>query len=256
MASIKVVSPSEYRKARLELLEQEKEWTRTKDKLTEERHNLPVVEMTKDYKLTTLDEAGKKVTVGLADLFEDRRQLIIYHFMFAPEWEEGCASCSNMGDHIPPLEHLNSRSTSFAAVSRAPIEKIAAYKKRLGWTFPWYSSYGTDFNYDFNVSMDPSIKPVHYNFRNEEEIKERGTVWQLTGEQPGTSVFIRGGAGVGERGKIYHSYSSYARGIEGFLSTFGWLDITPLGRQDKDGRNGLGFQRRDQYTKEQLLGTA
>lgn len=175
--------------------------------------------------------------------------------MFDPSWDGGCSSCSVVGDHIPALEHLNSRSTSFVAVSRAPIDKIAAYKKRMGWTFPWVSSFEGDFNYDFKVTQDDDVVPVEYNFKTKQEMLDKGQPWFTEGEQPGISCFVRGGEGIGEEGKVYHSYSCYARGGEPQVNTFFWLDLTPLGRQD--GRTdvpGLGFKKRDEYTADDLKG--
>lgn len=249
------MSPIEYRSARLDLLAKEKELTRARDALTAERQALPIVEVTKDYAFTAIGPNGEKTAVNLSDLFDGRPQLVIYHFMFAPDWEAGCPSCSLLGDSVPPLEHLHSRSTSFVAVSRAPIEKIEAYKKRQGWKFPWVSSHGTDFNYDFGVTQDETVRPVEYNFRSKEEMEKRGQPYFATGEQPGHSCFVKGGGNIGEEGKIYHTYSSYARGGEPIINTYTWLDMTILGRQDgKTGLPGLGFKRRDEYTGEDLKG--
>lgn len=257
---LQIVSQDEYLPLRLELLEKEKENTRQRDKLAHERRNLPVVEMTTPYKFTAIDDkTGEKKQVSLADLFDGRPQLIVYHFMFDPDWDAGCSSCSMVGDSVPDLRHLNGRSTSFVAVSRAPIDKIAAYKKRMGWTFPWVSSHGTDFNYDFGVTQDESVRPVKYNWKTKEEMESKGLAFFAKGEQPGHSVFVAGGpaTGIGERGKIYHSYSSYARAGEPIINTFTWLDMTLLGRQDGlSGVPGLGFKRHDEYTEEDLKGLA
>lgn len=250
-----VVSPAEYRSARLSLLEKEKEATRVLDTLAAERRKLPAVEITKPYKFTAVAKDGEKKTVSLSDLFFGRRQLIIYHFMFDPSWDAGCPSCSVMGDSFPALEHLNSRSTSVVAVSRAPIEKIDAYKKRMGWSFPWVSSYGSDFNYDLHVSQDEAIQTIEYNFRDKDELQKAGQDYFAKGEQPGNSVFYMGDGKTGEQGKIYHTYSTYSRGGEHLINTFGWLDMTPLGRQDgESGHGGLGFRRRDEYTEDELKG--
>jgi len=219
------------------------------------RKALPATEITKPYKFQSVDGSGKQKEVTLVDLFDGRPQLIVYHFMFGPEAEAACPSCTLMGDHIPPLEHLHSHNTSFAAVSRAPIEKISAYAKRLRFTFPWVSSYGTDFNFDFNVTSDPEVKPVEYNFLDLEALTKRNMSHFTKGEQPGHSVFVKGGLGVGDEGKIYHTYSTYARGGEGQIGTLMWLDMTPLGRQDgMDGVLGLGYKRRDEYTEKDLKG--
>jgi len=249
MATAKIATPSEHRSARIALLEKEKNLTRARDALAAERRNLPIVEVTKPYTFTALDASGKETSVTLLDLFGSNRQLIIYHFMFDPAWDAGCSSCSFFADHIPPLDHLASRDTAFLCVSRAPIAKIDAYKKRMGWTFPWVSSHGNDFNFDFHVSQDANIAPVEYNYKNEDEIKAKGLEFQLKGEMPGHSCFVKGGNGVGEEGKVYHTYSSYARGGDGLLGTYMWLDMTFLGRQDGKATDSLGFQRRDEYEK-------
>ena len=197
-----------------------------------------MVKVTKPYVFT----GPGGTSVPLASLFEGRQQLLIYHFMFSPESDAGCSSCSFFADHVPNLSHLASRNTSFAAVSRAPIEKIEAFKKRMGWTFPWYSSAGTEFNYDFNVTMDENVKPVMYNFREKKELEERGLGYATRGEQQGMSVFWR----EKEGGDVFHTYSTYGRGNEKFMGTYQMLDITPFGRQD--GRKpDLGFEYHDQY---------
>ncbi|PGG95680.1 hypothetical protein GX51_08168 [Blastomyces parvus] len=257
MAAIQVASLDEYRAARLSLLAKEKEATRVRDLLAAERRKLPMVEMTKPYTFTGINaETGEKQALTLSDLFSNRRQLIIYHFMFDPSWEAGCSSCSLMGDSIPPLHHLYSRSTSFVVVSRAPIEKINAYKDRMGWTsFPWVSSYNDDFNYDMHVTQDQEVRPVEYNFKSKDELDNAGQDYFTTGEQPGTSIFYRGDGTVGEEGKVYHTYSTYARGGEHLINTFSLLDLTPLGRQDGETEYpGLGFQKKYEYTRKELKG--
>lgn len=246
----KVASPTAYRASRLELLAKEKQLTHAYDELCKDRRTLPVVELTKAYTFTRLTAEGTQESVTLPDLFEGRRQLIIYHFMFDPTWDGGCTSCSGLGDSIPPLEHLHARSTSLVVVSRAPIEKIAAYKERMGWGFPWVSSSGSDFNYDFHVTLDEDVAPVEYNFKGKEELEERGPEF-AKGEQPGYSCFVRGGDGIGEEGKFYHTYSTYARGGEMAMNTFVWLDMTLLGRQDDKYR----FRRRDEYPPDVLSGS-
>ena len=177
--------------------------------------------------------------------------------MFSPDWEQGCPSCSLLGDSVPNLSHLHGHSTSWVAVSRAPIEKINKYKERMGWTFPWVSSFESSFNYDFGVTQDEAVKPVMYNWKTKQELEECGQPWFAKGEQPGHSVFIRGGkvTSVGEKDKVYHSYSSYARGGEPIINTLTWLDMSPLGRQDGvSGVEGLGFKRHDDYTADDLKG--
>src|SRR5688500_12520781 len=189
-----IVTPEEWRKARVALLEKEKAMTRARDELSAERRRLPMVESTKDYRFE-----GPHGDVGLLDLFEGRLQLIIGHFMFDPRWEDGCPSCSAGADEVADglLEHLHKRDTSFAYVSRAPITKIERYKAKKGWIFPWYSSYGSDFNYDFGVTLDESVAPLEYNYRSKAEHERAGTAYYFEGEQPleqpGTSFFLRDG---------------------------------------------------------------
>lgn len=252
----KIVSPAEYRTARLNLLAKEKEATAMRDALAAERRKLPAVEVTKPYVFTGRSASGEETRLTLADLFEGRRQLVIYHFMFDPSWDTGCSSCSMLADSIPPLEHLHSRSTSFAVVSRAPIDKIERFKARMGWAFPWVSSEGGSFNYDMHVTQDESVGEVEYNFRRKDELLSKGLDFMTTGEWPGTSVFYRGdGERVGEKGKLYHTYSCYARGGEHLITTLSFLDLTPLGRQDaQSGYEGIGFALRDEYTDKDLKG--
>jgi predicted dithiol-disulfide oxidoreductase (DUF899 family) len=225
MSLPRVVSREEWLAARKELLAEEKAMTRARDRLNTKRRELPMVEVEKDYVFE-----GPNGEVRLLDLFEGRRQLIVQHFMFDPSWDDGCPSCSAGADEISPglLNHLHSRDTTFAAVSRAPIEKIEAYKAKKGWTFPWYSSYGSDFNYDFHVTLDESVAPVEYNFRNKQELEQAGMGWLAEGssEQPGHSVFLRDGD------RVFHTYSMYARGAEMLGGSYYFLDLTPLGRQE------------------------
>jgi predicted dithiol-disulfide oxidoreductase (DUF899 family) len=209
-----VVSREEWLAARKALLAKEKELTRQRDALNAERRRMPMVKIEKDYVFT-----GPDGDASLLDLFEGRSQLILNHFMFDPEWEEGCPSCSAGADEMADglIAHLHARDTTLVQVSRAPLEKIEAYKAKRGWTFPWYSSYGTDFNYDFNVTMDPSVKPPVYNFRPYEG---------EPGEFPGTSYFLRDGD------EVFHTNSTYARGAEMTGGSYYWLDLTALGRQE------------------------
>jgi predicted dithiol-disulfide oxidoreductase (DUF899 family) len=221
----RVVSQDEWLAARTELLAREKELTRQRDALVADRRRLPMVEVVKDYVFE-----GPEGRVGLADLFHGRRQLIVGHFMFHPDWDAGCPSCSAGADEMSRghLEHLNKRDTTFVYVSRAPIAKIEAYKATRGWTFPWYSSYGSDFNYDYNVTLDESVAPMVYNYRTAEEYERMGEPFE--GEQPlempGRSSFLR----VGDA--VYHTYSVYARGLETIGGSYYLLDETALGRQE------------------------
>jgi predicted dithiol-disulfide oxidoreductase (DUF899 family) len=222
-----VVSRDEWLAARKELLAREKELTRRRDQLSADRRRLPMVKIEKDYVFE-----GPEGKASLLDLFEGRRQLMVGHFMFNPSWEDGCSSCSAGADEVSDglLEHLHTRDTSFAYVSRAPIEKIERYKAKKGWTFPWYSSYGSDFNYDFHVTLDESVAPVEYNYRTAAEHEQAGTSYYLEGEQPieepGTSCFLRDGD------TVFHTYSVYARGAEMMGGSYYWLDLTALGRQE------------------------
>ena len=224
-----VVSREEWLAARNELLAKEKELTRARDRVNAGRRRLPMVRMDKPYTFE-----GPDGTVGLLDLFEGRPQLVMHHFMFGPEWDQGCPSCASAADGIGRLRQLHVRNTTLVAVSRAPYAKIAAFRERMGWTFPWYSSYGGDFNYDFHATLDDRVVPVRLHFRTEAELAEAGTPWtggpwteSMRGaELPGISAFLR----VGEQ--VFHTYSTYGRGIEEFHNGYQYLDLTALGRQE------------------------
>ncbi|MCA1655679.1 MAG: DUF899 domain-containing protein [Pseudonocardiaceae bacterium] len=190
-----------------------------RDELNAERRMLPMVRVDKDYVFE-----GPEGKVTLADLFDGRRQLIVYHFMFDPAWDAGCAGCSRLVDNIGHLAHLHARDTSLVAVSRAPLAKLTAFRERMGWTLPWYSSFGSDFNYDFHVTLDESVAPVEYNYRDREELLAR--YGNAAGEGHGVSVFLRDGD------TICHTYSAYARGTDLLNGTSNFLDLTPLGRQE------------------------
>jgi predicted dithiol-disulfide oxidoreductase (DUF899 family) len=234
-----VVSREEWLAARRELLVQEKEVTHARDRVNVARRRLPMVRIDKPYTFE-----GSDGTVGLLDLFEGRPQLVMHHFMFGPDWEQGCSSCSSAADGIGRLRQLHVRNTTLVAVSRAPYPKLAAYRERMGWTFPWYSSYGGDFNYDFHATLDDRIAPVLLYLRTEAELAETGTPWSedMRGtEMPGISVFLR------VDGKVFHTYSTYGRGIEEFHNGYQYLDLTALGRQEaweepKDRAVPLGLQ--------------
>ena len=244
----------EWLAARLELLEAEKEHTRRGDELARRRRELPWVPVEKEYRFET---ASGPAT--LRDLFGGRSQLLVYHFMFGPGWTGGCPSCSAIADgfngSVPHLEH---HDVAFAAVSRAPIEALEAYKRRLGWTFTWASSHDGDFNYDFNTSVTEEQQHsglVEYNFRTSdvrrslEAGKEgplaefaagAGTDWAtFAREQPGMSAFAL------EEGVVYHTYSAYARGVDGLWGMYQWLDRAPRGRNEA----GIWFRRHDEYDK-------
>lgn len=234
----RAVSRAEWLVARKALLAREKDLIRARDALSAERRALPLVRIEKPYRF---DAPGGEV--DLADLFDGRRQLIVYHFMFDPAWEEGCPSCSHCADSFAgAVAHLAARDTAFTAVSRAPITKVEAFRKRMGWTFRWVSSFRSDFNYDFHVTLDEDAGSVEYNFASATALHARGKLWYTRGELPGLSVFLR------EGDEIYHSYSAYARGLDPLLNTYTLLDMTPLGRQDDTGGNPQAWIRHhDRY---------
>ena len=223
-----VVSREEWVVARKQLLVKEKELTRARDALNAERRRLPMVEIDKEYVFE-----GPEGRVTLLDLFAGRRQLIVSHFMFDPHWDDGCPSCSAGADEMSEglLAHLHARDTTLVYVSRAPLHKLEDYKRRKGWTFPWYSSYGSDFNYDFHVTLDESVAPVEYNYRTAAEHREAGTGYYVEGEQPieapGSSYFLRDGD------RVFHTYSTFARGAEQTGGSYYFLDLTALGRQEE-----------------------
>lgn len=224
-----VVSREEWTAARRALLEREKEVTRARDALNAERRRLPMVRVEKDYRFE-----GAEGEVRLGDFFAGRPQLVMHHFMFSPGWEVGCSSCSSAADQIGRLRQLYARNTSLVAVSRASYEKLAAFRERMGWTFPWYSSYGSAFNYDFHATLDDRVMPVMLHGRTAEEVAEAGTPWtggpwtqDMNGEEmPGISAFLR----VGD--DVFHTYSTFGRGIEEFHNGYPYLDLTVLGRQE------------------------
>jgi predicted dithiol-disulfide oxidoreductase (DUF899 family) len=232
MSLPQVVSREEWLGARKELLAKEKELTRQRDALNAERRRLPMVKIDKDYLFEGPD--GK---ASLLDLFDGRSQLLVSHFMFDPSWDEGCSSCSAGADEMSEglIRHLHTRDTTLVYVSRAPREKIERYKASKGWTFPWYSSYGSDFNYDFHVTLDESVAPVEYNYRRQDEQAGAPTAEEPM-EGPGLSCFLRDGD------DIFHTYSTYARGLESLGGSYYFLDLTALGRQEEweepKGRSG------------------
>src|SRR3954449_614018 len=220
-----VVSREEWVEARKALLVKEKAFTRQRDALNAERRELPMVEIEKDYVFDGPD--GK---VRLIDVFEQRRQLIVYHFMFHPEWDEGCPSCTAGTDELSPgfLEHLHTRDTTYALVSRAPIEKLLAWRKKKGWDhIPWYSASGIEFNHDFAVTIDDSQQS--YNYRTKAEFEAVGQELDTSKpfEGPGDSCFLQ------VDGRVFHTYSQYARGTESTGGSYYFLDLTALGRQEE-----------------------
>jgi predicted dithiol-disulfide oxidoreductase (DUF899 family) len=232
MSLPEVVSRAEWLAARKALLVKEKELTHARDRLNADRRRLPMVRVEKDYVFE-----GPAGQVGLLDLFAGRPQLVLHHFMWTydsgPGGEErprdvGCPSCSVSADNIGHLTHLHVRSTTLAAVSRAPYAKIAGFRERMGWTFPWYSSAGSSFNYDFHATLDDRVAPVLFNFHDAAELERAGHPWspEMRGDWPGISAFLRDGDA------IYHTYSTFARGIDLSGSTGYYLDLTALGRQE------------------------
>lgn len=219
MALPDVVSREEWLAARKALLAREKEATRARDALNADRRRLPMVRVEQRYEFD-----GPRGRVGLAELFGGRRQLIVQHVMFHPDWEKACPSCTAGVDEISRglIEHLNARETEFALVSRAPYEKLAAYAQSRGWFVPWYSSQGGDFNLDYGVTLDPLAGQVEYNYTPRADWVAPGE----TAEMPGVSCFLREGE------EIFHTYSTYQRGVEYLGSAYSLLDLTALGRQE------------------------
>jgi predicted dithiol-disulfide oxidoreductase (DUF899 family) len=242
----------EWLAARIELLEAEKELTRRGDELTRQRQQLPWVPIEKDYRFETDDG-----TASLADLFGGRSQLLIYHFMFGPEYTAGCPACSAIADGFNgSVVHLEHHDVAMMAVSLAPIAAIQAYKRRMGWTFPWASSLGSDFNFDFDVSITEEQQregPVEYNYRPRDltPVIQAGSdspvaqVAAMTGTD--TATYTRQAPGMSafalEDGVVYHTYSAYARGMDALWGMYQWLDRAPKGRNE----TGIWFRRRDEY---------
>jgi len=216
-----ITTRAEWLVARKELLAREKELTRQRDALNADRRRLPMVKISKTY---TFD--GPQGPVTLADLFDGCPQLIIQHVMFDPSWDAACPGCSAGLDELAPgvLSHLRSRDTAFAAVSRAPFSKLAAVQQAHGWEFGWYSSHGSDFNYDFHATLDESVAPVMYNYRTPAESGEEADA--RSQEVPGLSCFLRDGK------RIFHTYSTFARGTDQIGNAYTLLDLTAFGRSE------------------------
>jgi len=234
MTSHHVGTREEWLKARLDLLAAEKELTRRNDELTRQRQQLPWVLVEQDYRFGAPD--GE---VGLLDLFGNRSQLLVYHFMFGPDWDAGCPVCSSLADGFDGIGvHLEYHDVALTAISRAPIGKLTAYRQRMGWSFPWVSSYASSFNFDFHVSFtaESVAGGAEHNFRPIPDAQLNPRMLPFEGH--GLSAFAR------EDGHVYHAYSAYARGCEPLWSMWQWLDRAPLGRNEGDMS---WFHRHDEY---------
>jgi predicted dithiol-disulfide oxidoreductase (DUF899 family) len=251
MATHRTGTREEWLTARLDLLKAEKDLTHRGDDVARQRQELPWVRVDKAYRFDT--DAG---TVALAGLFKGRSQLLVYHFMFGPDYTAGCPACSAIADGFNGfVAHLEHHDVAFSAISRAPLEKLQAYKRRMGWSFPWASSFTSDFNTDFNVRFteEQQREGIEYNYRREaawrgeNASRDQGAsafaamsgtdLATYTRERPGMSAFVR------EDGIVYHTYSTYARGLDGLWGMYQWLDRAPLGRNE----SGTWFRRRDEY---------
>jgi predicted dithiol-disulfide oxidoreductase (DUF899 family) len=228
-----VVTPGQWADARKLLLAKEKELTQLRDQVNAERRRLPMVRITKPYVFE-----GPDGPVTLLDLFEGRPQLVMHHFMWINDVdsdgvehprETGCSSCSSAADQIGNPRQLHVRNTTLVAVTRAPYPKIAAFRERMGWTFPWYSSAGSDFNYDFHATVDDRVAPVQIFGRDEADLARAGMPWteSMRGDWPGISAFVQ------VNGEVFHTYSTFGRGIEEFHNGYPYLDLTVLGRQEE-----------------------
>ena len=242
MANHRIGTRAEWLDARLDLLRAEKELTRLNDELARRRRELPWVRLDKAYGFDT--DGGEASLIGL---FRGRSQLIIYHLMFDPDWDEACPSCSAIADGFDKTHlHLQNHDVAFTAVSRAPLDKLLRYRDRMDWSFPWASSGRSDFNYDFHVTIDASVAPVEYNYRNQAELEAADVAWRgWSGEMPGMSAFVL------EDGVVYHTYSAYSRGFDALWTMWQWLDRTPLGRNEGDMS---WFRRHDQYEELPVTG--
>src|SRR5438874_6053146 len=263
MTTHKTGTPEQWRAARLELLAAEKELTHRSDELARRRQELPWVRVDKAYKFET-----DKGSASLADLFRGRSQLLIYHFMFGPDYKAGCATCSTIADGFDgSVVHLANHDVTLMAVSRAPLAKLQAYKRRMGWTFPRASSFGNDFNFDFNISFTEEQQKkgvIEYNYQREKAWTQLGIgdtmtkqgadpvadnaamtgtdVATYTRERPGISAFVL------EDSVVYHAYSTYARGLDGLWGMYQWLDRAPKGRNETE--TGVWWRRHDEYANQ------
>ncbi|MDP1796921.1 MAG: DUF899 domain-containing protein [Planctomycetaceae bacterium] len=233
-----IVSRNEWLADRKQLLAAEKELTKQSDAVNAMRRRLPMVKLEKNYVFD-----GPNGKVRLLDLFEGRRQLIVYHFMFDPNWDKGCPGCTGLVDALGDLSTLAQRDTSFVLISRAPLEKLLKYRAERGWDRPWFSSFGTDFNYDFHVTLDKAVVTLQYNYKDQAELERRkdGEPWFFQGEAHGLSVFFR------IEDDVFHTYSTYARGCENLTNSSALLDRTPYGRQEDFEDSPVGWPQRPTY---------
>lgn len=233
-----IVSRDQWLVERKKLLVDEKELTEHYDRVNAQRRRLPMVKIERDY---VLEGPGGKQ--NLKALFDGRCQLVIYHFMFDPTWEKGCSGCTTWVDALGDLSPLKKRNTTFVVVSRAPLAKLEAYKAQKGWSIVWFSSFGSDFNYDFHVTLDPKVAPVEYNYRDQAETEAKtGHSVTLEGEHHGLSVLFR------VDGDIFHAYSVFARGCESLPNAYRLLDATPYGRQQDFEDSPPGWPQKPTYS--------
>lgn len=231
-----VASREKWLAGRRQLLRWEKKVTKEYDRVAAARRRLPMVKVGKEY---VFEGPGGKV--DLHDLFGVRRQLIVYHFMFDPKWSKGCPGCTGYVDSLGDLSMLAERDTAFVLISRAPLAKLRKYRKKKGWDVTWVSSHGSDFNYDYHATLDGKVAPVEYNYRTKAEMLARGVPNQIEGEAHGLSVFFRVGRDV------YHTYSTYARGVESLTDAYSLLDVTPYGRQEDWENSPKGWPQKPTY---------
>jgi len=229
-------SQDEWLAKRMVLQTHEKELTKHRDRVNAERRKLPMVKIEKDYGFDT--PIGQQSLVGL---FDGRRQLIIYHFMFDPAWDKGCPRCTSYVNSLGDLSNLHNHDATFALISRSPLAKLEAYKAQMGWGVSWYSSFGSDFNYDFHVTLDDAVAPIEYNYRNLAEMKAREGPNGMKGEEHGLSVFFQ------LDDNVFHTYSVYARGTEGLTDVRSLLDQTPYGRQESFEDSPAGWPQKPTY---------
>ncbi len=232
-----IVSREDWLKERKQLLAEEKTLTKQRDRVNAQRRRLPMVKLEKPYVFD-----GPKGKTSLLELFEGRRQLIVHHFMFDPTWEQGCMGCTGLVNALGNLSMLSDRDTTFVLISRAPLEKLERYKAAQGWSWPWVSSFHSDFNYDFHATQDAAVAPIQYNYRNQTELESRpGGSHFIKGECHGVSVFFQ------LDDTVFHTYSSYGRGVENLTDSYSLLDITPYGRQEDFEDSPPGWPQKPTY---------